>query len=191
MIELIVGCLLAGLVVYFVAAVIATKGATETGNSDKLDERSELATVSQLIKRIGRAATTCTTTGTPPTILDCTGNFQGGVTSTYRFAIVNGALEQQKQVSGSWVMQNRYSTIVNFEVCGKAQLLANGATCPILPGFLSIPADAIRDDRFFRFRVTAKKEISSSDSANAVIQSAFYVRNPGDLGSSVSYQMGF
>lgn len=190
-----VGSAILGVAVYLIATALTSLTAGQP-KSLGLDEKGDLVNAAQMIKRIGRAATTCTRSGTVPlSTLQCTGTFFNNVIETYRFTIVNGILEYQRLNGGAWMTVNRYPSIVRLEVCADAELASNGATCAqnngLLPGFRTPAADPVRAGRFFRYRLLASKDPANASAATHQIQSAFFVRNPGDIGNLITYQVGW
>lgn len=185
LVQLIVAIIAGVSVLWALGQAVSQTGLMNKASSANTDAKRELTLAAQLIKRIGRAANTCTLTS-PANVdtLECSGNFENLGNTTIRFSKTANGFECQKYVGNAWVSHIVFKAIDSFTACGDTRLAVPAAQCSsIQPYFVYPSAAAVRKDRFYRFLLKS--------GADDRIQSAFYVRNPGDIKPGTTYRVGW
>lgn len=211
LIAIVVGTLLAGIFLVFVAQVLYQDQAAQKATSADSAAALESATLLQHVLQVGRLAQSCVkiNSAAPAVILQCEVDYNvpsTGTLTTVRFIWdgSSGPLRFQTLEGTAWKDTLSYGTgerpIVGFQLCATSEMASVSPTCSLQPLALSrgigrliasMASKAPPEDynnRFFRFAISVAKD-SKNDKPPYVMQSAFFLRNPPSV-DGLTYQWG-
>lgn len=142
------------------------------------------------VQKVGRLAQSCVSPSL--TELECTINYSGdgGLSTTdvrFRHDATKKSVLYEKKNGASWVKQLEYFDIGKFIVCDTAAMAANN--CPLSSTGVDILALAhsVVAGRFFRIALEGD---SDTGGVSSRVRTAFFVRHPTGLPSSMEYVWG-